>query len=113
MAQATAQNALLSGVTVKVDYADVAGAYAGWFLLVVQGDNLIADSDFNPANGPSSATALSENNSGVGDSVRYRVPFLTQVNARLDHMFGVGHSVRWSALIIKEVTPAVIDDDWV
>lgn len=119
------------GVTVKVDYADVGGAYAGWFLLVVQGDDLIVDSDFNPANGPSSAVKLStavgptlyspvaglapttgDGIAASGDKAYYRVPFLKQVNARLDRMLGVGHSAAWSATIVESVTPAVIDDNW-
>lgn len=127
-----AQYAGTSGVTVKVDYSDVAGAFAGWFLLVVQGDNLTEDSDSNPGNGPDSAAKLStrvdftaptsSGGSGAGNSypygvastgaAPYRLGLLTQVNARLERMFGVGHTAKWSATVVQSVTPAVVDDNW-
>jgi hypothetical protein len=114
------------GVTLKVEYADVAGSYGGWFLLVVHGDNLQTDTDFNPANGPSCASPLS---TGLGYSgslplaapgllvggtgvPNYREPFLRLVNNRLNRMFGEGHSATWTATIVESVTPAVIDDNW-
>lgn len=115
-----------SNVIVRVDYSDVAGAYAGWFLLVVQGDGLNVDSDGNPANGPDSYTPLASALTyyttggtaaeGTGylttNYERYRKSFLVQVHARLERMFGVGHSATWTATIIQGVTPAVIDDNW-
>ena len=102
--------------TVKVEYEDIAGAYGGWFLIVVQSPTTQdLDTDSNPANGPS-----------YGDNVRdfalygpttsgiaaYGGAMASQVNARLERMLGVGHSAKWSATLPQTVTPASIDDDW-
>jgi hypothetical protein len=119
------------GVTVRVDYADVAGAYAGWFLLVVNGDNLVLSG--TPADtagfltntpviqvgvvsttGPSATRAGLWNSGGAGASAdpNYRFAFLDQVAARLNKMLGEGHSAKWTATLVESVTPAVIDDSF-
>lgn len=109
-------------VSVKVEYSDLAGGFAGWFLLAIQGDVIGVDGDLNPANGPDSYAALgnaivySTSNPLTGDvtsgNYKYREPFLRLVNERLNKMFGVGHSATWTATIVESVTPAVIDDNW-
>lgn len=119
-----------SQLTVRVDYADVGGSFAGWFLLVVQGDGVPVDGFTDPpAAGPDSYGPLStpcayyaiggsypvaaEGTGAVSfGNERYRKPFLRLIHARLDRMFGEGHSATWSATIIQGVTPAVIDDNW-
>lgn len=103
-AQAPGNN--VQGVTVKVDYADVAGAYAGWFLLVVQGDNFDGSSKGSP-NEPQYYPTIHDAGAGA-----IRQGFLGQANARLNAMLGVGHCAKWSATIVESVTPAVIDDTW-
>lgn len=102
------QNSIQNGVTVKVDYEDVAGGYGGWFLLVVQGDAISADPDGNPGNGAPGAS----NYMAPGGTSEYRAPFLAAVNSKLDHMLGQGHSAKWTATLVQSVTPASIDDDW-
>lgn len=117
----------VSGPTllIKVDYADAAGGFGGWFLLNIAGDGVVADDDGNPANGPSSHGLLgqrltfSTGNSLTGDlaggtsgNQRYREALLNLVHARLERMFGVGHSATWTANVVQGVTPAVIDDNW-
>lgn len=117
-----AQGEAKSGFTIKVAYSDVAGAYAGWFLARVNGQNIPgADDDNNPNDGPDQMGDISSAGLASGDgeaapvgSQRARMggSLNLQVNSRLNAMFGVGHSAKWTATIVQEVTPAVINDDW-
>lgn len=95
------------GIAYKVSYADIAGSFAGWFLLVVQGDNLTEDSDFNPANGPNLTSYQV-----TSPPSATRTLIITQINARLDRMLGAGHSAKWQATLVQAVTAASIDDNW-
>lgn len=86
-----------SGNTVSflVEYADPAGAFAGWFLHVLPTTEPPANpsyADFNV--GQPKFTALAES-----------------VNARLTAMYGVGR-VTWTAKQVESVTPAVVDVDY-
>lgn len=122
---------------VRVDYADAAGGYAGWFLLNVDGDALDTDvtggwigtapndahaylsqpMNWSTVIAPSTAGPAAENTGGVGSgtfqgSTRYRPRFLALVHGRLERMFGIGHSATWTATLLESVTPAVIDDSF-
>lgn len=89
-------------VRVRIDYADAAGGYAGWFIMNVDIDGT----------GGSGADAYSALNLPVS-SLGLRAPkdaFRKTVRDKLDHMFGIGCSAVWTGTIIETVTPAVIDD---
>jgi len=89
------------GVTVKVTYQDVAGAYGGWFLVQAFVDG---------------ATTGTPPSSGAYTTFGYggakRAEFLAIVIPKLNALLGVGHSATWDANIVESVTPAVIDDNW-
>lgn len=98
------QTAGNNGLTVRVEYADVAGAYGGWFLTVVPHDGT-EDADFNPANGASNGNLFAAGGA-------QRALFLAHVGAKLNQLLGVGHSAKWTATLVASVTTAVIEDDF-
>lgn len=94
------------GLIVRIDYADVAGAYGGWFLLNVDGVFLVPG-----FSAPSTLVAYNKivGAGGPADPL-YQDRFFALVHARLEKMLGVGHAATWTATFIESVTPATTND---
>lgn len=90
-------------LVVKVEYADPAGGFGGWFL-----HSIHQLSDYGLGGGSQTDFPTYSRSSTNPSAIQLRAT----ITARLEKMFGTACSVTYTMTIVQGVTPAVIDVDF-